>query len=178
MTKFKLLIGDKGKTYTKEVSDEQSGSLMGLKIGATFKGDLVGLGGYELEITGGSDSDGFPMRRGYHGTSSRRLILSPGVGFKSNVKGKKKKKRVRGDTISEKISQINTKVVTAGPQPLEKVLAPAEKAEGEEGEAKEGEAKAQEAPKPEKPAEAKQKEKKPEEKPAETPAPEEKKEGD
>jgi len=159
MVKFKVLIGDKGKTYTKEVSDDQSSPLIGLKVGSVFKGDLIGLGGYELQITGGSDSGGFPMRMGLHGSSTRRLLLSPGVGFNSNVKGIKEKKRVAGDNVSEKTSQINTKIIKAGPTPLEKLVAVEEKpAEGEE------------APKETAPAEApkeKAKEEKKEEKPAE-----------
>lgn len=174
MVKFKILIGDKGKTYSKEVSDEQATSLIGLKVGAVFKGDLIGLGGYELEITGGSDSDGFPMRKGLHGSASRKIIMSPGVGFKSNVHGIKKKKRVRGDTISENSFQINTKLVKAGPNPLEKLLAKeeasGEAAEGESSEKADGgkpEAAKPEAAKPEKakPEEGKPEAAKPEAKP-------------
>lgn len=188
MAKFKLLIGDKGKTYTKEVSDEQAASLIGLKVGAVFNGDLIGLGGYEFQITGGSDSGGFPMRKGLHGSISRRVIMSPGIGFRSTVRGIKKKKRVMGDTISENLAQINTKMVKEGPTPLDKALAAEVKEEGAEGEgaeAKASDAKAPEAPAakgaaPEAPkeekAEDKKEDKKEEKKKEKPPGPKEEKE--
>jgi len=63
MAEFKLVISDPktGKSTQKEVQDANAKKLMGLKIGQTFKGEIIDLTGYEFEIRGGSDSAGFMM---------------------------------------------------------------------------------------------------------------------
>ncbi|MFH1424882.1 MAG: 30S ribosomal protein S6e [archaeon] len=133
---FKLVISDPktGKTYQKELEDVSA--LLGKKLSEKIQGDTIGLPGYELELTGGSDSVGNPMRNDVSGAASRRLLLSGGVGFNPLHKGERRKKRIRGRTISGDIVQVNMKVVTAGTPALDKLLGKAE------------------APKEEKPAEA------------------------
>lgn len=118
---FKLVISDpkSRKAYQKEVEVD---SFLGKKLGDKVPGDLVGLSGYELEITGGSDKDGFPMRKDVEGPAKKKILITPGVGFKSKVKGIRKRRSVRGNTISKAISQINTKVIKAGSKSLEDLL--------------------------------------------------------
>jgi small subunit ribosomal protein S6e len=162
---FKLVVADPktGKSYKLETEEK---SLLGLKIGEKFQGDVLGLGGYELELTGGSDKTGTPMRKDVKGSTARRILLTEGVGFHTDRPGERRKKRVYGYKIGADIVQINFKVVKEGGQPLDKLIAPAVK----EGDApKEGEEAAA-------PAEAPKEEAKPEEKPAEEAKPEEKKE--
>jgi small subunit ribosomal protein S6e len=120
---FKIVVADPKtrRAYQKEVSPSQSG-LIGRKIGDKVKGDFLGLPGYELEITGGSDKDGFPMRKDIPGMGRKRALLSGGPGFKPRKKGERKKKLVRGNTISEDIVQINMKVVTYGKESLAKLF--------------------------------------------------------
>ena len=135
---FKVLIADvkSGKTYTKEVKDQEASSLIGKKIGDTLDGSSIGLGGYELIVTGGSDKSGFPMKRGFHGGSAKRLLLAEGPGFNPKSRGMRKKKRVTGDHVSENCSQLNTKVTKYGPTGLDKLIQPpAKEGEGEEKEA-------------------------------------------
>ena len=122
---FKLVISDpkSGKSYQKEF--EQSGLLVGKKVGETLNGEAFGLSGYELQITGGSDKTGTPMRKDVDGIASRRLLLTKGVGYRSRIrikkdgkvwharagKGMRVKKRVRGNTISNELVQINLKAI-------------------------------------------------------------------
>jgi len=160
---FKLVVSDPKTrhSYQREVSEE---GVLGKKIGEKMAGDIAGLEGYELEITGGSDKDGFPMRRDMEGTARKKILISAPPGFHPRSPGIRKRKSVRGNTISADIVQINTKVVKYGSKVLEKIF----------GTKKEG----KQAEKPEEPKEEKAAEKaeekaeekatgKPEEKPAE-----------
>ncbi len=138
MVKFKVVIGTKsGKTLQKELSDEESKHFLGKTIKDVVKGELIGFPGYEFLITGGSDHCGFPMRWDVTGTKRAKILaVAPTVGIKKKPKSKKAKLRklVCGNTIHEKIAQINIKVIKEGPKPLfeekkESAEAPAEKKE-------------------------------------------------
>ena len=150
---FKLVVSDPKtkKTYQKEVSQKESG-LLNMKIGDRVKGDFLGLSGYEIEITGGSDKQGFPMRPNIQGAARKRVLLTGGPGFHPKRKGERRRKSVRGNVISQEIVQVNAKIVKYGKKKLEQIFG-----------------KKEEKPKEEKPKEEKKpEEKKPEEvKPAE-----------
>jgi len=170
---FKLVVADPktGKSYKLETEEK---SLLGLKIGEKFQGDSIGLAGYELELTGGSDKTGTPMRKDVKGSTARRILLTKGVGFHAKKPGERRKKRVFGYKIGADIVQVNFKVTKPGAQPLDKLIAPAKTEEApKEGDAP-TEAPKEEAPTEEKPTEAAPKEEAPaeapkEEKPAEAP---------
>lgn len=173
MADFKLCIADPktGKTYQKEVKDNDAQPFIGMKIDEPVKGELVGLTGYELLITGGSDYCGFPMRRGILGIRKKVTLLG-GIGFKGGRKGMKKRKTVCGHKINKNIVQINLKVTKEGSKKLADVLGVKEEAKKEKKETKE-------KPKEEKKEEVKKETKeepKKEEKPKEAPKKEEKKE--
>ena len=122
--KMKMVIGDPktGKTYQVDVPSEKEVLLYGKKIGDEIEGDVVGLGGYVFVITGGSDKSGFPMRKDVHGSRKIKTILSGGVGFNPTRKGERRKKTVRGNTVSAEIAQLNVKVVKDGASSLEEML--------------------------------------------------------
>lgn len=130
MVSFKLCISDPstGRTFQKEVKDEIARPFIGLNIGETIKGDVFELSGYELQITGGSDYCGFPMRRGILGARKKIVILG-GVGFRGAGKGIKKRKTVCGHKIHENISQVNLKVLKAGAKKLSEIFGVPEKSE-------------------------------------------------
>ena len=72
MVTFKAVIGTKqGKCTQKELSEEESRSLLGKKIGESLAGDTIGFAGYEFLITGGSDNCGFPMRKDIDGAGRK-----------------------------------------------------------------------------------------------------------
>lgn len=127
---MKLVISDKesGKTYQKELKEESS-YLIGKRIGEELDGSLVGMAGYKLKITGGSDLAGFPMRKEIEGSRKLKPYLSKGPGFKPKRKGERRKKMVRGNRVDEEIYQVNTVVLEKGPQPLEELCPKEEKKE-------------------------------------------------
>ena len=120
MVEYKLNIGDakSKKTLKKDVKDAEAEVFQGKKIGDTIKGDLFGLNGYELTITGGSDSAGFPMRRDVMGGSRKKILIVKGTGLRKNEAGRKVRRTVAGNTITAKTVQINLKVTKAGKTPL------------------------------------------------------------
>ena len=123
MVEMRLVIGTKsGKTYQIVLSEEQARNLVGLKIGDRFKGELVGLPGYEFEIRGGTDKDGFPMRGDLQGTIRKRLLLAQGPGYRPKEKGVRRRKMIRGNTVDLDIAQLNVKVVKEGKKSLEEIL--------------------------------------------------------
>lgn len=152
MATFKVVISDPKtkKAYQKEVDQGPSG-LVNKKIGETFSGDALGLTGYELQVTGGSDRDGFPMRRDVAGAARKKILLAFGPGFHPRLKGQRKRKSIRGNTVSPDIAQINAKVAKYGAKPIEELL----------GVKKEEEPKAEAAQKEQAGPAAEKKEKKP-----------------
>jgi len=121
---FKLVISDPktGKAYQQEIKDEKAKRFKGLKIGDEIDASFLGLQGYKLKITGGSDKCGFPMRKGVHGTGTKKLLLSGGVGYRPKDKGIRRRKRVRGEVIDEDIAQVNVKIVQYGKKSIEELL--------------------------------------------------------
>jgi small subunit ribosomal protein S6e len=138
MAEIKLTLGSKEekKVFKHVVSGADAEKLLGKKISEKFRGEIIGLNGYELEITGGSDSAGFPMRKDVEGPIRKKIILTKSLGFNSKIKGQRKRRSIRGNTISTDTAQINCKVVKAGKDKIAKLLGleakPAEaKKEGE-----------------------------------------------
>lgn len=119
---FKLIISQGENSHQLEVETAESKKLIGLKIGEEFDAAPVGLAGYTLCITGGSDKNGFPMKKDVEGSRRIRSLLSGGVGFKPRRKGERRRKTVRGNTISDDIVQINTVVVKKGSKSIEDIL--------------------------------------------------------
>ncbi len=112
MAKSKLIVSDPGtgKSIMYELSDDQSKIFRGMVIGHEFDGTTVGVEG-TIKITGGSDSAGFPMRSDVMGGVKKYVLLTKSVGFRTKEKGLKKRKLVRGNTITADIYQINAVLV-------------------------------------------------------------------
>jgi small subunit ribosomal protein S6e len=96
------------------------------------------MSGHKLQITGGSDKDGFPMRPNVHGGVRVRAILSEGVGFHPSKKGERQRKTLRGNVITEDIVQINMKIVEKPKKPKKEEKPEGEKKEIEEEKKEEG----------------------------------------
>jgi small subunit ribosomal protein S6e len=105
-----------GKGLSKLIEiDEKKFRFEGMKIGETIKGGLIGFPNYEFEITGGSDSSGFPMRKDVHGPVKKKILVSRrGIGYKPRRAGQKKRKTVRGNEVTFDMTLINLKVVKYG----------------------------------------------------------------
>ncbi|MEM3702892.1 MAG: 30S ribosomal protein S6e [Candidatus Bathyarchaeia archaeon] len=113
MAKFKVIISDpdEGTSKTVELEGARAAPLIGKKIGDIIDGSVLGLSDCKVQITGGSDKDGFPMRPNVHGGVRRSVVLSGGVGFNPENEGERKRKRVRGNVITDEIVQVNMKIV-------------------------------------------------------------------
>ncbi|MDH5438139.1 MAG: 30S ribosomal protein S6e [Candidatus Bathyarchaeota archaeon] len=113
MAKFKIIVSDPetGKSRAVEVEGTRAVPLVGRRLGEVIDGAAVGMSGYKLKLTGGSDKDGFPMRPNVHGGVRASVILSEGVGFHPSRAGERQRKTLRGNVITEEIVQINMRIV-------------------------------------------------------------------
>jgi len=130
---FKICIGVPKTRKTYQI-EKEAVSLIGLKVGQKFDGSMVGLDGFTLQVTGGSDKDGFPMRPEVDGSQRKKLLLIGNPGFNPRFDGERKRKYVRGNQISDDIMQVNCKIVE-GEGDVEMMLG-LKKEEPKEGEAK------------------------------------------
>lgn len=121
MPNFKFVISDGKKSYQVE-KDHRDSPVLSKKIGDEMSGDFLGMDGYTLKITGGSDKDGFPMRSDVEGVMRRRIIITKGIGLKTDVEGLRRRRMLRGNTISTDTAQINCKVSKKGEKPIEEIL--------------------------------------------------------
>ncbi len=132
MVGIKVVIADSktGKCVQKELSEDNSRAFYGKKIGDTIRGEMIDLTGYEFKITGGSDYCGFPMREDVYGIGRRKILIVEGKGahqFKYKIRktkpfqfhpGSRQRKTVCGNTIYEKIMQVNLTILKHGITPL------------------------------------------------------------
>jgi len=132
---FKINLNTKeGKTFKLESEAE---SLIGKKLGEKIDGKDISpnFAGYELEIRGASDKSGFTAMKDVEGESMKKVLLTYGKAMKKRPRkeGKKKqlckkpkglrlRKTVRGNTISDAISQINLKVLKDGTKKLSEIF--------------------------------------------------------
>jgi small subunit ribosomal protein S6e len=124
MADFQVSVADPddGATYQFEVDGQDANRFIGREIGETVDGGAVGLSGYELEITGGSDTAGRPMRGDVRGPDLKAVLLTGGTGFNPTRDGERKRVTVRGREVSDETRQINAKVVSRGDRSVEDLL--------------------------------------------------------
>ncbi|HET6808097.1 MAG TPA: S6e family ribosomal protein [Nitrososphaera sp.] len=109
MPQFKLIVSDrKGKTIAQELKDRSAQPLLGTKLGSIIDSSIVGVAGGKIKITGGSDKSGTPMRADVHGGVKKYVLLSTGVGNRSE---ERIRKLVRGNMVTEEIYQLNSALI-------------------------------------------------------------------
>lgn len=114
MAKMKVTVSSPdGKVQTIEVEGPTAQQFVGKAIGETFEGTVLGMTGVKLQITGGSDKDGFPMRSDVHGGVRKKIMMSGGVGFKPKMDGQRRRKMVHGNVVTDDIVQVNLKTVNS-----------------------------------------------------------------
>ena len=134
-----------GRAYSVKISGNNHSQLLGKKIGDVVDGIFVGegdqtLSGYKLQITGGSDKTGTPLRRDLQGGSRQSILVTASTGFKGHSlvfknkggekkrfrykpDGLRKRRNFRGNTINQDTRQVNLKVIEAGKKALSDILA-------------------------------------------------------
>ncbi|TSD13677.1 30S ribosomal protein S6e [Haloglomus irregulare] len=131
MADFQVVVADPedGTTYQFEIDGQDANRFQGRDIGETVDGGAVGLDGYELEVTGGSDTAGRPMREDVPGTELKQLLLTGGVGYEPEVDGERRRVTVRGREISDDTRQINAKIASRGDSSVDELLGDADEDE-------------------------------------------------
>ncbi|HIG02879.1 MAG TPA: 30S ribosomal protein S6e [Candidatus Poseidoniales archaeon] len=129
-----------GKSYKCTISGTNYNQLLGKTIGDAIDGIFIGegeitLAGYTLEISGGSDKTGTPMRNELLGGALKEILVTASQGYKGHKIVNKKSKRYRykpdglrkrrtfrGATITQDTRQINLKVVKHGNKSLAEIF--------------------------------------------------------
>jgi small subunit ribosomal protein S6e len=113
LANYKIVLSDvkSGKSTVYEVKDRQAAAFIGLKINDVVSGSILDVEG-EIKITGGSDKAGFPMRYDIPGGIKKYALLTKSVGLKNAKRGERRRKLVRGNTITEDIYQINALLIS------------------------------------------------------------------
>jgi small subunit ribosomal protein S6e len=106
MVDFKVVVNDtkNGKSHQVQVSGHHANSLIGKKIGDEVDGIFIfSFQVYKLQITGGTDKDGFSMRLIYQVWVEEDCCFSKSKSYNAIEGGMRKKKSVRGNTINQDI---------------------------------------------------------------------------
>ena len=131
MTEFKVVISDGPQSWQITVDGHHANSLVGKNIGEEVDGIFVSLPGYKLQITGGTDKDGFTMRKEVAGIGRKKILTSKSPGFKPHDKGVRKRITICGNTVSLNIARINMNVIKKGAKPIGELLKGAGRLEAE-----------------------------------------------
>jgi small subunit ribosomal protein S6e len=108
MAQFKVVVSDPktGKSEVLDAKDSTAQLFMGRRVGEIIDLNVVGQN-YKVKLTGGSDKAGFPMRGDVLGGGKRFVLMTEGIGFRHSVSGEKRRKLVRGGTVTEEVYQLN-----------------------------------------------------------------------
>ena len=108
MAQFKIIVSDPktGKSEVLEAKDSTAQIFVGRRVGDIVDMSVVGQN-FKVKVTGGSDKAGFPMRGDVLGSGKRYVLMTEGTGFRNAAEGEKRRKLVRGGTITEEIYQLN-----------------------------------------------------------------------
>jgi len=125
MAEFTVAVSDPadGTTYQVDVADQDANRFIGKEIGEDVDGSAVGLDGYTLELTGGSDNAGRPMREDVRGVELKSILLEGGTGFNPERDGERKRVTVRGREVGDDTRQINARIADRGDGDVAELLA-------------------------------------------------------
>ena len=122
---------DTGNSYQVEADVN---AFVGKEIGEEVDGTPVGLDGYTLEITGGSDDTGRPMRGDVEGQGISEILVSGGTGYNPDREGERRRVSVRGGEVGDATVQLNTRVVEEGEGSMDELLGGEDDEEAEDEE--------------------------------------------
>ncbi len=135
MASFTVVVGDAdtGASYQLEAEAQNANRFIGKSIGDEVDGSAVGLDGYTLEITGGSDNAGRPLSPNIAGGNLKSVLLKERTtGYKPGRDGERRRITLRGREISGEVSQVNARVAEAGSTSIGDLLADAEDGDSDE----------------------------------------------
>lgn len=126
MATFTVVVGDpdSGSSYQIEVDGQDANRFIGKSIGETVDGSAVGLDGYTLEITGGSDDAGRPLNETVAGPNITEVLMTGRqTGYRPEREGERRRITVRGREISDSAAQVNAAITERGSAEVEALLA-------------------------------------------------------
>jgi small subunit ribosomal protein S6e len=109
-----------GKSAQMALEGEKANALLNYKINDTIDGGLIGLQGYKLKITGGSDSSGFPLTKGIGGAIKTGVLKK--IAISGRNKGVHERRTVRGSTITNDTAQVNVMIMEYGSTPVSELF--------------------------------------------------------
>lgn len=120
---MKIVYSDQktGRSAQMELDADKSAMLMNHKINDIIDGSMLGLSGYKLKITGGSDKSGFALNKSIVGPLKTKVLRM--VARSGKRKGEYERKTVRGNTISNDTELVNTVIVEYGERPAAELFA-------------------------------------------------------
>jgi small subunit ribosomal protein S6e len=125
MASFTVVVGDpdSGSSYQLEAEEQNANRFIGRSIGEEVDGDAVGLDGYTLEITGGSDEAGRPLNAEVAGSNLKEVLMEGRqTGYRPDRDGERRRITVRGREISDAVAQINASIVDHGSTDVDELL--------------------------------------------------------
>lgn len=116
MATFAAVVSDPetGRSYNVEVDGQDANRFVGREIGDEVDGDAVGLAGFTVEITGGSDAAGRPMHANVPGDGLAEVLSDGGTGFQPSRDGERRRVTVRGRQVGSETVQLNLRIGDRG----------------------------------------------------------------
>ncbi len=105
-----------GKSAQLTIDPAKVPMLLNYKVTDVIDGSELGLPGYKLRITGGTDTSGFPLRKSIQGSIKTKVLRRTGA------IAKKRRTSVRGSTIASDTAQINAVIVEYGTKPVSELF--------------------------------------------------------
>lgn len=133
MAEFQVVVGDPntGDSYQFEVIGGDANRFLGRTLGEEIDGAAVGLDGYTLALTGGSDTAGRPLRVDIPGGNLREILADERtVGYRPERDGERRRVTVRGSEITDEVAQLNATIVGRGDADVDDLIGVGEAAEG------------------------------------------------
>jgi len=122
-----IVVSDPATAKAVTKKTDNNAPFINRKIGETVNLDSIGMDGYVAKITGGSDKQGFPMKKDLTGAARRKVFV-----LTDKKSGTKRRISRRGNLVGDEIQQLNVVVTKTGAKKFEEfVPAKAEKSEGE-----------------------------------------------
>ncbi|SER19969.1 30S ribosomal protein S6e [Natrinema salaciae] len=125
MASFTVVVGDpdSGMAYQLEAEEQDANRFIGKSIGDDVDGGAVGLDGYTLEITGGSDEAGRPLNGDVAGPNLKEVLMKgEQTGFQPSRDGERRRITVRGREVSDAVAQINASITERGSTDVDELL--------------------------------------------------------
>lgn len=133
MAELKVVVSDPktGHAFNIDAAGGAAGAIVGKRIGDEVDAGALGLAGYKILITGGSDRTGTPARRSLPGAGRKKLLVAEGVGFHPTFEGERRRKMIRASEVTPDFVQVNARVTVYGEKTLDELFPKTAAAEGD-----------------------------------------------